>query len=293
MYHVAVQQRPRRRGARIACATAAALLALQVRATPAGAAGPEKADAPAANPADASAVAPTPSAQQLADRAFELHAGGNYAAAIAMYLKAYDASDAAVILLNIATIYDRKLHERELAAEYYRRYLGAPDAEPDLVERATERLTALKQAEDAGAAPPRGPTQGSSTPAAPPDALDVGAASRRVRTAGFTLGAIGVVTLGASLTLALLAKSKDDDANVVCNGAVCGSSAGVDLARQAGTFASASTVTFLAGLGLAGGGLAMIILAPRDSAAPSSRLALSIRTSPILGAAGLDLCGAF
>ena len=224
-----------------------------------------------------------PSAQQLADRAYELHAAGDYAAAIAMYLRAYEASTSAVTLLNVATIYDRKLHEGQLASDYYRRYLRAPDAEPDLVQKATERLTALKQGQESAST--RAP--------ASPNAVDLAAPSRgrSERTVGIAVGATGLAGVGASLVLALLAKSKNDDANAICDGAACSTDEGVHLAHQAGVLATASTLSFFAGLGLAGGGLALILLAPRPSDSTSSPLALTVVDSP--GGAGLGLRGAF
>src|SRR5690349_16640257 len=70
----------------------------------------------AACPRDARAAEPqaVQTAEQLANRAYDEHAAGKYPEAIASYLKAYELSNAGVILFNVATIYDRKLHEREL-----------------------------------------------------------------------------------------------------------------------------------------------------------------------------------
>src|ERR1700729_920445 len=83
--------------------------------------------------------------EQLAEKAYQQHAAGKYAESIATYLKAYEISKASETLFNVATIYDRKLNERELAEDYYRRYIRQPDANPDLVRRATERLTTMKR----------------------------------------------------------------------------------------------------------------------------------------------------
>jgi tetratricopeptide (TPR) repeat protein len=283
MYHAGVQ-RGLRRAAGAACVAATTALAVQLGSRPAYAAGPDRADATGATSVDAPARTSPPSAQELADRAYELHEAGEYAAAIAAYLKAYEASSAAVTLLNIATIYDRKLHERQLAAEYYRRYLRAPDAEPDLVQKATDRLTALKQSEVAPVPP---------APVAATTATDTGAASRStgVRTAGFIVVTAGVTTLGASLVLGLLAKGKNDDANDLCKGDVCGSSEGVNLAHQANALATASTVTFCTSLVFAGSGLTMIVLAPGTSDPRSARLAVA--PSLDVRGAGLGLRGAF
>jgi tetratricopeptide (TPR) repeat protein len=297
MYDAAVLPGLRRCAAGATGAAAIAALALQLVSRSAFAAGPERGDATVASSTDAPGRLAQPSAQDLADRAYDLYVAGDYAASIAAYLKAYDASNAAVTLLNIATIYDRKLHERDLAGEYYRRYLRAPDAEPDLVQKAAGRLTALKQGEAKPAEPPAGPlrpTPPSMAPMAQATVADAGDAPGRpgaLRTAGVILVAAGLTSLGVSLVLGLLAHGKNDDANALCNGNVCNDPEGVTLAHQAGTLATASTVAFCASIGLAGGGLAMILLAPRapDSRAP--RLAMG----PSLGShgAGLSLGGAF
>jgi hypothetical protein len=295
----------------VASAPAALCLFLALSPTRARAADTDKSDVTPSSPADAAAP-PSRSAQELADRAYELHSAGDFAASIATYLKAYELSNAGVILLNIATIYDRKLHERDLAADYYRRYLHASDAEPDLVLKATQRLTTLKQEDSAPpvssrtavAEPPR--TLSADAPAAmppfgpPPDAIavpdDRGTErgtdrGRELRTAGIVTGSIGVGSLAASVVLGLLAKGKNDDANALCNGAACSDSEGVHLAHQAGNLATASTISFFAGLAFAGGGLTMIVLAPRGPRATPARLALvpSLRG----GGAGVDLEGGF
>jgi hypothetical protein len=266
-------------------------LVLQLGSWPAYAAGT---DATASSGDAAPRPAPA-SAQDLADRAYELHEAGDYATAIAMYLKAYEASNAGVTLFNIATIYDRKLHERQLAVEYYRRYLGAPDAEPDLVQKATERLTALKQVEVVPAAPPsvRPAQMPPVAPASPTMAPDATAPPHpsSVRTAGYIVVASGLTTFGASMVLGLLAKGKNDDSNALCTNDVCQNAEGVTLAHQASTLAAASTVTFCASLVLAASGLTMVLVAPRTSDGRSARLALG-PSGDVRGAA-LDLAGAF
>ena len=261
-----------------------------------------------ADPAPASsATAPAPSsAEQLANEAYQQHTAGHYGEAISTYLKAYEISKAGVVLFNVATIYDRKLHERELAEDYYRRYLGAHDAEPELVKKATERLTALKKEdEDAAAksatpvtplsAAAAAPLPSEPAPASPPRpstdaARDSTSPGKPLRTAGIVVGAVGVAGVGASLVLGFLAKGKNDDANAICNGAVCTSDRGVTLAKDAGTFATASTVAFITGLVLVGGGVTMYFVAPRDTSASSS-----ITLGPAFGAtsAGMSLHGSF
>jgi hypothetical protein len=286
-----------------------ACLGLHLGAGTARAAGTDKGEGAPASATDASPSASF-SAQQLTDLAYELHAAGNYAASIATYLKAYEVSGAGVILLNVATIYDRKLHERDLAADYYRRYLRAADAEPDLVLKATQRLTALKQGEEASttALPSPGAAAETEHPVAaaeshpvlppfttPPDvtALDdrTKARARKMRTAGIVTGSIGVAGLTTSVVLGLLAKGKNDDANALCNGDACSNNEGVHLAHQAGNLATASTITFFAGLALAGGGLTIVLLAPREPATAATRLALVPTFGN--GGGGVDIEGGF
>jgi hypothetical protein len=235
--------------------------------------------------------------EQLAERAYELHAAHRDAESIALYLQAYDASNAAVILFNVATIYDHRLHDPERAAEYYGRYIRAADAQPDLVAKATARLDALRSeaAPTALPQPPAATAVATSVPkpAAPSQVPPAEASPRAagsppssaVRTAGFIVGGVGLASVGTSLILGALAKSKNDDANAICNGNVCPSDRGVLLAHEAGHLATASTVTFIGGMALAGGGLLMVILAPRGSVAFQPAL------GP--GSAGLDVQGRF
>jgi tetratricopeptide (TPR) repeat protein len=245
----------------------------------------------------------TETIEQLADRAYAAQAAGKFSDAIAIYLKAYDLSKDSLILLNIATIYDRKLNQRQLAEEYYRRYSIAPDADPDRVKKVTERLTALKHEEDeerakaAAAPPPTAPTTQPTLPpptdthplAPPPDAPSPGSG---MRTAGIIVGAVGIAGVGTSLLLGLAAKNKNDDANAVCNGSACASQTGVDLAKTAGSYATGSTIAFAAGLALLGGGILLYALAPSASSSSSTTgIFLSPRVD--LTGAGVALHGAF
>jgi tetratricopeptide (TPR) repeat protein len=247
--------------------------------------------------------ATTETIEQLADRAYAAQAAGKFSDAIAIYLKAYDLSKDSLILLNIATIYDRKLNQRQLAEEYYRRYSLASDADPDRVKKVTERLTALKHEEDderakAAAAPaptpqPQLPPPVDQHPLAPPPAgTDGSSPGSGMRTAGIIVGAVGVAGVGASLLLGLAAKNKNDDANAVCNGAGCSSQNGVDLAKTAGNFATGSTIAFIAGLALFGSGIVLYAASPSGaSAPPTTGIFLSPRVD--LTGAGLALHGAF
>lgn len=272
-------------------------------------------EAPLARAGDANAAqASAQTAEQLGNQAYELHQQGKYAESIATYLRAYELSKASVILFNVATIYDRKLHERALASDYYRRYLAATDAEPGLVQKANERLETLKREKEAEEKPPAatpvvvpsapqtvGPAQGAAappaapTPASPPPAPAAaeppGPRSPGWRTAGIIVGATGVAGIAASMALGYAAKTKNDDANAVCNGAACTSASGVAWAHDAGTLATASTITFAAGAGLVGVGAVMFFFAPRVARADRSPVAVDPQIGP--GHAGLLLHGSF
>lgn len=261
---------------RTACAAAiAACISLQ-------AAPPCLAQAPA--PGAQPAPTQQQTVEQLANQAYQLHEQGKYAESIATYLKAYEISRASEILFNVATIYDRKLHERELAADYYRRYIRTPDPNPELVKRATERLTTLKKELDdeeaqrnanppPTAAPTAAPAPAASAPAsgapASTEPVDDGSAQRGWHTAGIVTGAVGLAGVTASMILGSLAKSSNDKANSECSGAVCSSQQGVSDARDAGTFATASTVTFIAGMAMLVAGVTMYIAAPSSSGSAS------------------------
>jgi hypothetical protein len=270
--------------------------------------------------ADAGTLAASSAAEQVAAEGYDLQAAGRYAEAVAAYLRAYDLSSASAALINVATLYDRRLHEPALAAAYYQRYVAAPDAEPDLVARANARLAALATGrEPPDAAPassdaanvPPGPVAPASSASEAPAALSPpssrvsvpGGAPPPVRTGsarktlGLVVGGTGIASVGASLVLGAMAMVKDRDADMMCKGSVCSGEDGVRLAEESGRLATASTIAFFAGLALAGGGLTVILTAPKSSAAMAAEgtAVTALTLSPALGrdAAGLTLNAGF
>ncbi len=113
-----------------------------------------------------------------------------------------------------------------------------------------------------------------------------------MRTAGIVVGVVGILGVGTSIALGAVAKSKNSDANAACSGSICRSQAGVDAAHSAGSFATGSTVAFVAGLGLVATGVVLYIAAPGRSSTPSSS---AFFLAPHVGptGAGLSLHGAF
>lgn len=83
--------------------------------------------------------------ERLAAEARQAYNLKDYSRSIAFYLKAYRLAPAGALLYNIAYIYDHTLGELDLAMNFYRRYIRSEDADPDVVQRATLRLSALKE----------------------------------------------------------------------------------------------------------------------------------------------------
>jgi tetratricopeptide (TPR) repeat protein len=236
--------------------------------------------------------------ESLTNQAYELTAAGKFSEAIAAYMKAYEISKAGAILFNIATIYDRRMHERALAMEYLRRYLQATDAEPEFARKATERLSALKieEAREAQvkssvqvAPPPAAPVQ----PAAPAPALSERAPSTEgsaLRPLGLVVGGIGIVGIGSALALGAVAMSKNTDASLYCSATSCSSSQGVTFEHQAGDVATAATATFIAGASLLAIGVTVFVVAPRRS---SASIAIRPRVGMSSGSGMVTLEGTF
>jgi tetratricopeptide (TPR) repeat protein len=237
--------------------------------------------------------------EALADQAFTLYKEGRFSESVAAYSRAYELTGSSVILFNIANIYDRKMRELDLAADYYRRYLRTSDAAPDLVRKANDRLDALKQ--QAAPLPQKSVSAGQTpAPAAPPpDSVDP-----VWRTTGLVVGGLGIVSLGVSAAFALQAKGKSDDSDKYCTGERCTDPRGPALAEDATTAANVSTITFGAGLLVLAGG-ALLYFAGPSSGTASSRpaatkarpfsVASSLRAAPNVGphTASLTLTGAW
>jgi hypothetical protein len=230
--------------------------------------------------------------EALAEQAFNLYKEGRYNEAVAAYQRAYELAGSSIILFNIANLYDRKLRQLDQAAEYYRRYVRTPDASPDFVRKANERLDAIRQqaattpaapAPSTAAPAPEGPS--SSPP--PPD----GEPDPAWRTAGLALGGLGLVSLGVSTAFALRARGKEKDADEFCKQRECADPRGIDLGDQALSAARVSTYTFAGGLvGLVGGAVLYFAAPTRSTTSTTAR---SLRVGPSAQMAGLVLSGAW
>ena len=249
-----------------------------------------------ARPAYAADPSPAAAAEALADQAYREQAAGKYAEAIGTYVRAYELSGAGAILFNVATIYDRKLHERRLAMEYFRRYLQAPDSESAFVQKATERLSVLKAEVDeedrARRALPTAvpaPTSQTGSTSSPPPIAPASPAPRETppppgwtgwNTAGVVVGAVGLAGIGGSMILGMLTKNKNADANEFCSSNACSDPRGVTLEHQASSLGAAATGVFIGGAALLVTGVTIYLLAPKLSGSPSSSMAITTQVHP-------------
>jgi tetratricopeptide (TPR) repeat protein len=257
------------------------------------------------------AAPPKSEVEQLASEAYAQQAAGKYPEAIATYMKAYELSHAGAILFNIAMIYDRRLDEHALAIEFFRRYLQAPDAEAEFVKVATERVSALKHEADEESArrkappPPEPPTTAPEAPAAPSSAQDAAppppprkesaerAGAGTWRATSLVVGGVGLASLGASVVLGLVAKSKNDEANGLCDASTCKTTQGVDADHQAGKLATAATVTFIAGAALVATGVTLYFVAPRSRASNASNTNVALGVQSTGSGVALRIQGGF
>jgi tetratricopeptide (TPR) repeat protein len=201
-----------------------------------------------------------PDVEALAGQGRELYDKGEFTEAVAMYMRAYQAAPAAALLYNIAHIYDRKLGERELAIDFYRRYITSPDADPGVVARATERIQTLKKEAEAQATPPPPPVRAlpDETAAPAPTAhAQTSSGGMGQRTWGWLAAGTGVALLAGGGVVGFLAR---DDADQFGKSTDLNRKQSL---RDAGK-AKALTADVLMGAGLAVGvtGAILILTAP-------------------------------
>lgn len=237
-------------------------------------------------------------AEGLAQEAFDAYDRGELLPAIALYKNAYEASPAAMILFNIANIYDKKVGDKKQALTYYERYLRSSDTEPGLVTRASERVDIIRaeleaaRSSQAGRPPPRSvappvapPTLTlTASPAVPPPVAGRGS---RLRIVGLGVAAAGLGGLSLGGVYGFIAKSKNDRASEMCNGSACPDQRGVTLTDEAHRAARVSTVSFIVGGALVAGGIGLFIYAPSRSRERMNRA--GIRITP--GLSGVAISG--
>jgi len=187
-------------------------------------------------------------AEKLAAEADTKQAAGAHAEAIELYQEANKTSPAAIFLFNIARLYDTKLGAPSLALDYYRRSVAAGDLEDALSNDARRRIAELEKKSDST---PPGKVEPPSERGWHPLAI-----------AGVASAGAGLLSLGTSGILALVAKSKDSDASAFCDGDRCTDARAIELTNDAEDLANAATVTFVIGAVLAAGGVVLWLVAP-------------------------------
>lgn len=88
------------------------------------------------------------------------------------------------------------------------------------------------------------------------------------RTAGFTMGVVGLVGVGVGAALGGVAASQLSEVKAICPNTACGDPATVDLSKQVGSLADASTALFVAGGAVLAGGLILFLVSPASAGAP-------------------------
>jgi len=150
---------------------------------------------------------------QLASRGLEYFQQGKFREAVSAYQEAYRYEPVGALLYNIAFIYDKKLEDYDLAIDYYRRFVNAPDADPDTRLAAYERLQVLyeQKIEKGKATPPPAATPVTPPPPPPDD--------KGQRIAGWVTLGTGVVLMGVGGTFGLIALGTQSDYEDAANDA--------------------------------------------------------------------------
>jgi hypothetical protein len=200
-------------------------------------------------------------AESHAARAYEAYVAKKYAVAVELYRRAYEAARAPDILFNIARIYELRLGDRASAIRFYRDFIAEPDADPQRVAIASERLSALENVEHSSVAPTSSPATLDAAPQRPSsmpsqrDEWSNGAQNREATGDGWSawrIGAVvsasaGLVALGVGTVFGIDALAQASIAHDDCDGDVCVSERGVSAARAANQSADVATLSFAAG----------------------------------------------
>jgi tetratricopeptide (TPR) repeat protein len=228
-------------------------------------------------------------AEGHAAQAFEAYSQRDYALAVELYRKAYDAAPTADILFNIARIYDVGLRDRALAITYYRSYVVDPEADVYRLDVAFERLTQL-EASDPSSAPAVTPSAAAraATPRPSPVASDAETSKgfwSPWRVSAIVAGTVGLVGVGLGAGFGAAALSDASTAREYCDGNVCSSQRGVDATHSASKNADIATASFALGGTLLAAGVAFLWLDDRSTPGERARL----RVSPVATGSELGL----
>lgn len=245
--------------------------------------------APAARADGSTSSSDVARAEGYAADAFDAYTRKDYAASVALYLKALETAPTADMLYNLARIYDGNLKDRQLAIDYYRRYVRDPGADPARLRTSNERLSQLLELEAINSESPPIQQRAELPSSARADADNRATTRSKASGSGITsaqvLGILaltaGVTGLGIGVGFGFSAKSDSDVANKFCKGNACSSQQGVDASRDASTAATISTVGFIAGGVLSALGTVTLILASSGDETEHTMASLSV--APLTG----------
>jgi len=229
----------------------------------------------------------TKQAQVYADQAYVAYQSQDWLKAIAMYIESYKLVASAEVLFNIATLYDKKVGNKQLALDYYERHNGAPDASSELIAKAAARINALRQKEGPKPATTDTPVVPVTVTAPPPS-------DRRqtFRTAGLVTGLLGLAGIGVGIGFGVVAIGKAGEAHAAgCMNNSCPDAASAEKDRSAFTSGTVSTVTLVLGGALAVVGITLVIIAPKKAAKKATRASLQLTPSVGPNSVGLGFSG--
>jgi hypothetical protein len=245
--------------------------------------------------AHATALAQSTS-DDLARRHFESGAAyleeSDYDNALQAFQKAYDLSKRPEILLNIATVHERKA-ELQPAVDALQQFLSVAPPSDEHIDAVKLRIQNLqKRIADAKASAPAAPTLGPSsvTPAAPtsapaaattpvpPPAPTSSGAAHGSRLPAFTALGIGGVAAGGAVITGIIAKADYDDSKSSCSPAC------TDSQLSAGR-TMALTSTILTGVAIVGVGVGVTLLLTSGPDPAQTSLAPRLNLAAAPGAA--------
>jgi hypothetical protein len=173
---------------------------------------------------------------------------------------------------------DPGAHVIEASAPGYttvKRDFTAKEGAKETIEIVLEKSSSPAPPVEPPPGPPQSPPEPPKPPPATPDTTE-GGGMTTMRIAGIVVGSAGLVTLGVSIGLGVVAKNKESEledfgCDETSEGTLSCSSTDApradEVSRDGSTLAIASTVTTFLGAAMVGSGIIMIILGESDEAA--------------------------
>lgn len=214
---------------------------------------------------------------ESASRAYE---AGDFQDALDRYVQAYDLSQRALLLYNIALCHDRLDNEAK-AAEYYERFVSeVPDSPRAPVARSRAEILRASEAEREAAATPVPPPTESQ-----PTLQEADSRSLAGPIAAFGVAGVGLITFAVA---GLLSSSRLSSAEDTCAGPV-----GCDVAELDGVDRASLVADIGLGVAIAGAvvGTILLLVGRKNTDEPATRSAVTPLLSP--SAMGAQLEGTF